>query len=96
VYHALHRKAESDSALRELTDKYARDGAFRIAECHAYRGDIDQAMHWLEQAHRNRDAGVADLLRSPFLRGDIARDPRYRAFLRKMNLPNPTLVGARG
>ena len=86
IYHALHRKAESDAALHELTEKYASDAAFLIAESHAYRGDVEQAMRWLEQAYRDRDAGVARVLSSPLLR-PLAHDRRYQAFLRKLNLP---------
>jgi len=86
VYHALRRKSESDAALRELTEKHANE-AFRIAECHAYRGEVDQAMRWLEQAHRNHDAGVAFQLGSQLLSSTLARDRRYQAFLRKLNLP---------
>jgi TolB-like protein/DNA-binding winged helix-turn-helix (wHTH) protein/Flp pilus assembly protein TadD len=93
VYHALHRKTESDAALRELTEKYAREAAFRIAEVYAYRQEADQAMRWLEQAHRNREGELSRLLQNPLLRA-LAHDPRYQAFLRKMNLP--TDVGSSG
>jgi tetratricopeptide (TPR) repeat protein len=86
VYYALHRQTEADAALRELTEKYAREAAFRIAEVHAYRREADQAMRWLEQAHRNREGEVSRLLQNPLLRA-LAHDPRYQAFLRKMNLP---------
>jgi TolB-like protein/cytochrome c-type biogenesis protein CcmH/NrfG len=85
AYHDLHRKAESDAALRELTDKHARDAAFRIAETYAYRHEADQAMRWLEQAYQNRDGDLSRLLTSPGLR-TLAHDPRYKAFLRKLNL----------
>ena len=86
IYHALRRKTESDAALRELTEKYASDAAYRIAESHAYRDEVDQAMRWLEQAYKDRDAGVARILSNPLLR-PLAHDPRYQAFLRKLNLP---------
>jgi TolB-like protein len=89
VYHDLHRKAESDAVLRELIEKHAGQVPFLIAELHAYRGDADQAMHWLEQAYRNRDADLTRLLTSRLPR-TLARDPRYQAFLRKMNLPTQT------
>ena len=55
-YHALHRKTESDAALRELTEKHASDCPYMIATVHADRGEIDEALRWLEQAYRNRDA----------------------------------------
>ena len=86
IYHALHRKTESDAALRELTEKHASDYPFLIATVHADRGEIDEALRWLDQAYRNRDASLASLLSNPSLRR-LAHDPRYQAFLRKLNLP---------
>jgi TolB-like protein/Tfp pilus assembly protein PilF len=86
VQHALHRKAESDAALRELTEKYAREAAFGIAEIYLYRHEADQAMRWLEQAYRDHDGGLTRLLSNPLWR-TLAHDPRYQAFLRKLNLP---------
>ena len=89
VFHDLQRKAESDAVLRELIEKHAGQVPFLIAEIHADRGDADQAMHWLEQAYRNRDADLTRLLTSRLPR-TLAHDPRYQAFLRKMNLPTQT------
>ena len=86
TYHASHRRTEADAALRELTEKHASEAAFLIAEAHAYRGEVDQAMRWLEQAYQNRDWSLARLLSTPFLR-PLAHDPRFQAFLRKLNLP---------
>ena len=86
IYHASHRKAESDAALRELTEKHASDAPFVIASIHAYRGEIDEALSWLDQAYRNRDASVARLLSNRLMR-NLTHDPRYQAFLRKLNLP---------
>jgi TolB-like protein/Tfp pilus assembly protein PilF len=86
VQHALHRKAESDAALCELTEKYAREAAFPIAEVYLYRHEVDQAMRWLEQAYQDRDGNLPRLLSNPLWR-TLAHDPRYQAFLRKLNLP---------
>ena len=89
VYHALGRKAESDAALRELTEKYTNTNPNMIAACYAYRGEVDQAMRWLEQAYISHDAGLAVMLQTPLLR-PLAHDRRYQVFLRKMNLPTHT------
>jgi tetratricopeptide (TPR) repeat protein len=86
VYHALGRKAESDAALRELTEKHASDAAFLIAQSHGYRGEVDQAINWLERARQNREGALILSMRNPVLR-PVAHDPRFKAFLRKMNLP---------
>jgi TolB-like protein len=89
TYHALQQTTASDAALRELTDRYASSAPFVIAEAHAYRGEADEALRWLEQARRNRDGDLTRLLSSPLSR-TLAHDPRYQAFLRKMNLPTQT------
>jgi adenylate cyclase len=86
VYHALGRKADSDAALDRMLKEQADGNAFGIAEVYAYRGQADEAMHWLERAYAQRDPGLvyikADL---PFK--NIESESRYKTFLRKMKLP---------
>jgi TolB-like protein len=86
VYHALGRKAESDAALKELIAKGADREAFQIASVYAYRGERDPAFQWLDRAHDQRDPNLFLLLKNPFL-SDLEHDPRYKAFLKKVNLP---------
>ena len=86
AYHALGRKAESDAALRELTEKFADDWAYQIAEVHAFRGEIDEAFAWLDRAYAQRDGGLSEMKGDPLLK-NIEGDPRYNAFLRKLKLP---------
>jgi hypothetical protein len=86
VFHALGRSGESDAALAALKDKYAGEMAYQIAEVHAFRGEGDLAFEWLERAYAQRDGGLADTKSSRFLRM-LADDPRYKAFLRKLKLP---------
>jgi serine/threonine-protein kinase len=86
AYHALGRRAESDAALRELTQKFADDWAYQIAEVHAFRGEIDQAFAWLDRAYTQRDGGFSEMKGDPLLK-NLERDPRYKAFLQKLKLP---------
>src|SRR5262245_40943950 len=86
VFHALGRRGESDAALAALKGKYGDVAAFQIAQVHAYRGEADLAFEWLERAYAQRDAGLVDIKGDRFLRG-LAGDPRYKAFLRKLRLP---------
>ena len=86
VFHALGRRGESDAALAALKDKYAGDSAFQIAEVHAFRGEADLAFEWLERAYAQRDGGVSEIKGDRFMRG-LVDDPRYKAFLRKLKLP---------
>ena len=86
VFHALGRRSESDAALAALKSKYAGEMAYQIAEVHAFRGEVDLAFEWLDRAYDQRDGGLADIKGDPFLRG-LVGDPRYKAFLRKLKLP---------
>jgi len=86
AYHALGRRAESDRALRELTQKFAGEWAFQIAEVHAFRGEIDEAFAWLDRAYAQRDGGLAEIKGDPLLK-NLEGDPRFEAFLRRMRLP---------
>ena len=82
----MGRKAESDAALRELTQKFAGEWAYQIAEVHAFRGEIDEAFAWLDRAYAQRDGGFSEMKGDPLLK-KLEGDPRYNAFLRKLKLP---------
>jgi tetratricopeptide (TPR) repeat protein len=86
IYNASARKVDSDEALARFSKQHATDRAYRIAQIHAYRGDANAAFVWLGRAYDQKDV---DLL---WFKGNLAfrafeTDPRYRAFLHKMNLP---------
>jgi hypothetical protein len=74
------------AALARFENLEANDSAVDIAEIHAYRGEIDQALKWLDRAYEQRDESLAHIKGDPFLR-NLEQDARYRAFLRKMKLP---------
>jgi TolB-like protein len=86
VFHALGRRGESDAALAALKGKFAAGGAYQIAEVHAFRGEADLAFEWLERAYTQRDGGIAEIKGDRLMRG-IVGDPRYKAFLKKLKLP---------
>lgn len=86
VYHAMKRKAESDAALVRATNTYAEHSAYVLAQVHAYRGEFEQALAWLDRAYRQKDVALYRVKGDPLLR-NLEPDPRYKAFLRKMNLP---------
>ena len=86
IYNARGRKVDSDRALAQFSGQHSTDRAYRIAQIHAYRGDANSAFVWLSRAYDQKDV---DLL---WFKGNLAfkayeTDPRYKAFLKKMNLP---------
>jgi TolB-like protein len=86
AHFAIGQRAASDDALSRLTAVAADDWAFGIAAVHAYRGEKDQAFQWLERAYAQRDVDLF-LLKANREFAPITADPRYGAFLRRMNLP---------
>jgi hypothetical protein len=84
IIHAEHgRRAESDEALRRLTQDNAADCAYQIAVVHAVRGEFVLTREWLERAYAQRDGGLLEVNVSPGL--ELFRaDPLGREFLRKM------------
>ncbi|HWS63354.1 MAG TPA: TIR domain-containing protein [Steroidobacteraceae bacterium] len=86
VQFAMGHKAESDAALTHLTKLAADDWASGIASVHAIRNEPDAAFEWLDRAYAQKDEDLYLIKGNPLFR-NVARDPRYAAFLRKMNLP---------
>jgi TolB-like protein len=87
IYHALGRKAESDAAVKRLTELTSEpDSGYFTACAHAYRGERDAAFMWLSRAYTQKDPALYRVKSSVYL-NLIKDDPRYREFLRKMKLP---------
>ena len=87
VFHALGRRGESEVALAALKGKYAGVAAYQIAGVHAFRGEADLAFEWLERAYDQRDPGVQREIKTDRLIRGLVGDPRYKAFLRRLKLP---------
>jgi TolB-like protein/Tfp pilus assembly protein PilF len=86
INHALGRKADSDAALKRLTERASTDLPYVIAAVYAYRGETDAAFLWLERAFNQKENFLWEIKGEPFL-NSLKGDPRYKAFLHKMNLP---------
>jgi adenylate cyclase len=86
VHFAAGRKAESDAALAEATRHNGTSWPSEIARVHAFRGEKDLAFEWLDRAFHLRDEDLYVIKGDPLLK-NLEGDPRYTAFLRKMNLP---------
>jgi len=85
VYWRLGRRQDSDAALARLKNNFASEEAFQISAAHAFRGETDLAMKWLETAYTQRDSGLQWIKVEPVLR-DLHGNPRYQAFVVKMKL----------
>jgi serine/threonine protein kinase/Flp pilus assembly protein TadD len=83
AHHATGHVEESDAALRDLIEKYARESAYQVAEVHAARGEKGAAFEWLERAYAQHDSGLTSMKTSSFL-SSLHDDPRWGAFLKRM------------
>jgi adenylate cyclase len=83
--YSLGRTAESQAALDELTGRYSATLAYQIAQVHAWRGERDQALDWLERAYRQRDGGLIHVTHDRYFAG-LRDTARFRALLQKLNL----------
>jgi TolB-like protein len=83
AYHALGRKADSDSALAALIAKYEKDAPYNIAHVYAFRGEADQAFAWLDKAVEYHDPGLSQIVPENLF-DKIHSDPRWLPFLRKL------------
>jgi len=86
VYFALGRKAESDAALQRAIAQDGEEWPYGIATTMSFRHETDKAISWLEHAYAHRDSSMYTIKGEPLFRS-IEDDRRYKAILRKMNLP---------
>lgn len=86
IYWAMGRKGDSDAALGQLQSKFAKTAAYDVGAAHAYRGEADAAVTWLERAYSQRDGSLILLKVDPRLRY-LHGDSRYNALMRKLKFP---------
>jgi TolB-like protein/tetratricopeptide (TPR) repeat protein len=83
---AAGHQTEADEALKALITKFADESAYMIAMTYAYRDDHELALQWLERAYKQKDGYMVEIVGEPLFK-NLTHDPRYKAFLRTMKLP---------
>ena len=83
---AMGHRRDSDAALARFVASSAKSWAGGISEVYSTRGELDEAFSWLDRAYSQNDVDL------PFVRcylsfAPLRQDPRFGAFLKKMNLP---------
>ncbi len=70
---------------------FQRDGkavsASSLVSAYARAGEIDNAFEWLDKAYEERDGQDITLLKYDWSARNLRGDPRYKAFQRKLGLP---------
>lgn len=86
AYFSLRQKADSDLALAQMLKDHAKHDPYYIAQVYAFRGESDEAFKWLDRAYEQKDVGLSHIKGElPFR--SLEGDPRFKTFLKKMNLP---------
>lgn len=85
AYWANGERAQSDEELQVLIRQHAKDAATQIAGVYAQRDDEAQMFHWLEEARRTHDPGLAEIRYMPFV-ARYANDPRFIALVKAQGL----------
>jgi adenylate cyclase len=86
IHYLAGHKAQSDAQLAQAIRRNGNSWPSEIARVYAFRGEKDRAFEWLARAYEARDEDLCFIKGDPLLKS-LERDPRYKAFLRKMNLP---------
>jgi len=82
----LGRRKEADELLAEAKARYGDTAAFIIAGRYAVRNEKDEAFMWLDRAYERREPGVIEIRTDEAFR-NLYEDPRWKAFLSKLKLP---------
>jgi len=83
---ALGQTNKANAELEIAEQQFGRQKGYWIALVYASRRDAEQAFRWLDSALHEHDSDLLWMRGDPLL-GALATDPRYKALLRKMNLP---------
>jgi DNA-binding winged helix-turn-helix (wHTH) protein/TolB-like protein/Tfp pilus assembly protein PilF len=92
--HELGDRAASDVALDKLVGSHALADGYWIAGVHSWRGELDQAFAWLDQAIDRRDSSVPYLKFDPLMK-NLRADPRYAQRLARLGVPDDPAFVAR-
>jgi hypothetical protein len=65
----------------------SHESTYGIAQVYAFRNQSDEAFEWLDRAYAQRNTGLISTKVNPLLQS-LHKDPRFAAFLKKLNLPN--------
>jgi eukaryotic-like serine/threonine-protein kinase len=83
---ALGQSDESDKELQTAEQQFGDEMGYWIAIVYAARRDPDRAFAWLDRSFNVYGEGITWIKGDPLL-ASLVDDPRYKALLQKMRLP---------
>ena len=89
VLEALGRTQEAEHARVDAEAKYGKSDPYEIGLMYMAHKDLVRAFAWWDRAFQQHDTDLVYIKMAPAfaLMPDLAVEPRFRALLRKMNLP---------
>ena len=85
THYALGNEAQSDEILADLIEDAATRNGYRVAMVYGYRGEVDKAFEWLNQALETEAGGMVWILGETAFHG-LHSDPRWQPLLENVNL----------
>jgi tetratricopeptide (TPR) repeat protein len=86
VNYSLLRTPESKQEMAQFIADNKHDAAVQIAQVYAGAGEVEEALHWLEIAYEQRDAGLAQSLLIDDLFISLRGHPGMEAVAKKIGL----------
>jgi TolB-like protein len=86
IYHELGDHEKAQQSLQEMIDTWGDDASAQVSEIYAAWGNVDETFAALERGFLVRDPGVIYIQSDDQMVELLKGDPRYEAFLRKLNL----------
>jgi serine/threonine-protein kinase len=87
TYEKLGPHAKAEATLAKFKAESGDASAYQYATVYAQRGNVLQALEWLDTAVRVRDPGVVYLKTDPLM-DPLCKEPRFQAIERALNFPN--------
>jgi adenylate cyclase len=86
IYHELGDHETAQQKLQEIIDTWGDDASAQVSEVYAAWGNVDETFAALERGFLVRDPGIVYIQSDDQMLELLKDDPRYDAFLRKLNL----------
>jgi hypothetical protein len=80
-------RAEAEATLAKFKAENGDASAYQYATIYAQRGNMPEALEWLDTAVRVRDPGVVYLKTDPLM-DPLRKEPRFQTIARELKFPN--------
>jgi adenylate cyclase len=86
ILYAMRGESNSKVVFNEFLKKFSQTDPANTADLYAFRGDYEKAFEYLNKAFDIKDSVLMEALSYPSFK-PMYKDPRWRAFIKKIDLP---------